>query len=70
MPVHTRKTAHCLPGTERSGCYCEDSSCVRQRYSVALEIDALEQIQPIDLEVADGDEPTSLTAVLRGVALK
>lgn len=45
---------------------CDDPTCARQRYSVALEIDALGQIQPIDLEVAEGDEPVSLAGILRG----
>lgn len=45
---------------------CDDPNCARQRYSVALEIDALGQVQPIDLEVAEGDQPISLAAILRG----
>jgi hypothetical protein len=45
---------------------CDEPNCARQRYSVALEIDALGQIAPIDLEVAEGDEPISLAGILRG----
>lgn len=45
---------------------CDDPSCARQRYSVALEIDALGQVKPIDLEVAEGEEPVSLAEILRG----
>lgn len=45
---------------------CDDPNCARQRYSVALEIDALGQVPPIDLEVAEGDAPISLSDILRG----
>ncbi|MDY6944473.1 MAG: OmpA family protein [Pseudomonadota bacterium] len=45
---------------------CDDPNCARQRYSVALEIDALGKVAPIDLEVAEGGEPISLAAILRG----
>lgn len=34
---------------------CDHPSCARQRYSVALEIDALGQIEPISLEIEDAD---------------
>lgn len=44
---------------------CDHPSCARQRYSVGLEIDALGRIEPISLEVAAGEEPVSLTGILR-----
>lgn len=45
---------------------CDRPSCARQRYSVALEIDALGRVDPIDLEVTEGADPASLTEILRG----
>jgi outer membrane protein OmpA-like peptidoglycan-associated protein len=45
---------------------CDHPSCARQRYSVALEIDALGPIDPIDLEITEGEEPVSLATILRG----
>lgn len=45
---------------------CDRPSCARQRYSVALEIDALGQIQPISFEIADTDDPVSLESIMRG----
>jgi outer membrane protein OmpA-like peptidoglycan-associated protein len=45
---------------------CDRPSCARQRYSVALEIDALGQVEPISLELADADKPISLAAILQG----
>lgn len=45
---------------------CDDPNCARQRYKVALEIDALGQIEPIALEVEEGGEPASLAGILRG----
>lgn len=45
---------------------CDRPSCARQRYSVALEIDALGQLEPISLEIEDADRSISLTEILRG----
>lgn len=45
---------------------CDRPSCARQRYSVALEIDALGHVDPISLEVSEGDNPVSLREILRG----
>lgn len=45
---------------------CDRPSCARQRYSVALEIDALGQVEPISLEVAETDAAVSLEDILRG----
>ena len=45
---------------------CDDPNCARRRYSVALEIDALGQVAPINLEVVESDEPISLATILRG----
>lgn len=45
---------------------CDDPSCARQRYSVALEIDALGQIEPINFDVDDGNERVSLESIMRG----
>jgi len=44
---------------------CDHPGCARQRYSVALEIDALSQIDPISFEVTDAGSPISLTDILR-----
>lgn len=44
---------------------CDHPGCARQRYSVALEIDALSQIEPISFEIDDADQPISLTDILR-----
>ncbi|MBM0105189.1 OmpA family protein [Steroidobacter sp. S1-65] len=45
---------------------CDRPSCARQRYSVALEIDALGQVEPISFEVAETDNPVSLESIMRG----
>ena len=45
---------------------CDHPSCARQRYSVALEVDALAQVEPISFEVADAEQPISLSEILRG----
>jgi outer membrane protein OmpA-like peptidoglycan-associated protein len=45
---------------------CDHPSCARQRYSVALEVDTLAQVEPISFEVTDTDPPISLTGILRG----
>lgn len=45
---------------------CDRPSCARQKYSVAVEIDALGQIDPINLEMTQADNPISLAHTLRG----
>jgi outer membrane protein OmpA-like peptidoglycan-associated protein len=45
---------------------CDRPSCARQRYSVALEIDTLGQIEPISFDVDDGDDRVSLKSIMRG----
>lgn len=43
---------------------CSHPSCVRQRFTLALEIDALEQVEPIALEVETPEGPQSLTSIM------
>ena len=45
---------------------CDSPRCARQRYSVALEIDALGKVEPIEFELENGSESISLAAILRG----
>lgn len=45
---------------------CDSPRCARQRYSVALEIDALGKVEPIEFELANEGESISLAAILRG----
>lgn len=45
---------------------CDQPSCARQKYSVAVEIDALGQVEPIDLELTHEDDSISLAQILRG----
>lgn len=45
---------------------CDRPSCARQRYSVALEIDALGQVEPISFEVDDGEARTTLESIMLG----
>lgn len=42
---------------------CSEPACARSRFSVAVELDAFRQVDPIELELADGDEPVSLHAI-------
>lgn len=44
---------------------CDHPSCARQRYSVALEVDALAHVEPISFDVSEADQPISLTEILR-----
>ncbi|WP_129775612.1 OmpA family protein [Peristeroidobacter soli] len=44
---------------------CDQPSCARQRYSVALEVDSLAHIEPISFDVDEADEPISLAGILR-----
>lgn len=43
---------------------CDRPSCARQRYSVALEIDTLGQVEPIRFDVADGNDQVSLESIM------
>ena len=45
---------------------CDHPNCARQRYSVALEIDALGQVEPISFDVDDGEDRVSLESIMRG----
>ena len=44
---------------------CDRPSCARQRFVVELELDALRQVAPIDLEIEDASGAVSLASILR-----
>jgi outer membrane protein OmpA-like peptidoglycan-associated protein len=42
---------------------CSDPACVRKRFAISVELDAFNQVDPIELDVAAGDERISLNAI-------
>ncbi len=43
---------------------CSEPACVRQRFSLAIELDAFERVQPIALEVTTAEDVVSVNSVL------
>ena len=42
---------------------CSEPACARKRFAIAVELDAFNQVDPIELDVAVGDELVGLTAI-------
>ena len=45
---------------------CAQPACARQRFSIAIEVDALQQVPPIPFDVPAQGQPVSLRAIMSG----
>ena len=42
---------------------CSEPACVRKRFAIAVELDAFERVDPIELNITVGDEPIGVSSI-------